>query len=338
MVYKDSANKNLENPATLRGEDHINFEILKKKIVEVMQQSYPGISPNIAGWKGQEITDFQEDLRIKVNANISEKWFYTHMKSPEPTFPRIDMLNFLSKYAGYANWDEFVFENGHKIIIPAAGNQVPDPVKVPAAHANRYFILVPALAVVTVAIFFGVYSLFSTREYRFTFVDADTHETISSPQTEVILLPEGESPVHKLVGNDGVFRIRTARSKTRMVVKSPYYQCDTITRIVRKLGKDEVVVLKADDYALMIHYFSSTKVGDWEKRRQRLNELIDDGAMICQVIKETDAPGMALYNKEEFVDLLTMPSGSLKNIEILESMSRNGKIVLLRFRVRDMEK
>ena len=66
----------------------------------MMQQSYPGINSAISEWKGQDITDFQEELLSKVNAHISEKWFYTHMKSTNKTLPRIDVLNLLSKYAG----------------------------------------------------------------------------------------------------------------------------------------------------------------------------------------------------------------------------------------------
>jgi hypothetical protein len=317
----------------LQGINHKNFERLKKKIVEVMQQSYPGINPSIAEWKGQEITDFQEDLRIKVNANISEKWFYTHMKSPDPTFPRIDMLNILSKYAGYANWDEFVFENGQKILIPKP--QVDDFKPKPKVSANRFFIMVPLLAVATAMILFGLYTLFSTREYRFTFIDADTRQPITGNRTEVILLPEGESPVHTLIGSDGSYKIRTAKSKIKMVVKTPYYQCDTIVRILKKLNGDEIIELKADDYSLMIHYFSMMKVDDWEKRKKHLETMIDDDAMIYQVLNDKEATGMALFNKQEFIDRMTMPTGSLRNIEILDSRFRNDKILVLKFRIND---
>ncbi len=75
-----------------------------------MQQSYPGINPVISEWKGQEIVDFQEELLQKVNARISEKWFYSHMKSEKSILPRIDILNLLSSYVGYANWNEFRFK------------------------------------------------------------------------------------------------------------------------------------------------------------------------------------------------------------------------------------
>jgi hypothetical protein len=233
------------------------------------------------------------------------------------------MLNFLSRYAGYANWDDFIFNNKQQVSV-----------KPLTISPNRYFIIIPLLTVVILAIFFGLFKLFNTREYRFMFMDADTHEPVINEKTEIILFPEGESPVHHLVGKDGCFYLKTDKSKIKMVVKSPYYQIDTITRIVTKLDKDEKVMLKADDYALMLHYFSTMKIDDWENRRNRLNEMIGDEAMICQIIQENETAGMVLYNKPEFIDKLTMPSGNLKNIEILDTKSRDGKIMLIRFRIK----
>jgi hypothetical protein len=80
-----------------------------------------------------------------------------------------------------------------------------------------------------------------------------------------------------------------------------------------------MVSLHANDYALMIHYFSSMNVGDWQNRRTHLDKIIDDRAMIYQVYNQKRAIGMELYNKWEFIDKLTIPSGSLKQIEILDT-------------------
>jgi hypothetical protein len=292
-----------------------------------MQQSYSGINPSIAEWKGQEITDFQEDLRIKVNARLSEKWFYTHMKSGKSSMPRIDMLNILSKYAGYANWDDFIFQN-----------QAAFPNLVKVEQANRYFILVPVTAVIIVIVLFLFFKLFNTREYRFCFIDADTHEPITNGKTEVLLLMAKESPVNYRCGTDGCFRLRTDQSKIKMVVSSQYYRTDTITRILKKLELNETINLHANDYELMIHYFSMMKVDDWEKRKKLLENMIDDAAMIYQVMSDKEARGMALYNKQEFIDMMTVPSGGLRNLEILESRIQKEKIVVLRFRINSRKK
>jgi hypothetical protein len=246
------------------------------------------------------------------------------MKSSRDSLPRIDVLNFLSTYAGYTNWDDLIFRN-----------KIENPVKPTLNKANNYFILVPILAVIIISVLYGIFLLLNTQEYRFTFIDADTREPILNNKTEIILLEDGESPVHFLAGSDGSFHLKTDKSRIKMVVLSPCYQTDTIVRIVKKLNRDELVMLKPDDYALMIHYFSTLKVDDWEKRRHRLNSMIDEGAMIYQVFSGKEGTGMALYNKQEFIDKLTMPSGSLKNIEILGSQFSNGKMSVLRFRIND---
>lgn len=317
--------------------DQILFDLLKQKIVETMRQTYPGINPSISEWRGQEITDFQEELRTRVNANLSEKWFYTHMKGNSATLPRVDMLNILSRYVGYANWDEFVFASGEKILVPShvkaeAEEHTAAPVK--PRSANRYFLLVPALAVALAAALFGIYSLFSTREYRFRFVDADTREAIVSPLTEVTLLVPGESPVTRTADSAGLFRLKTSLGKVRMVVRSPYYRPDTVVRTLRKFENAETVALHADEYAMALHFLSAGSAGDWEKRRSRLTELIAPDAMICRVVKGSGPAGAVLYTRDEFVDLLTLPSGTLRSFELLGTTEKEGKIVMLKFRTR----
>lgn len=287
-----------------------------------MRKSYPGINPNMSDWKGQEITDFQEELLQKVNAHISEKWFYNHIKSQNESLPRIDILNLLSKYVGYANWDDFVFQNKGKI----ASKKI-------ITKGNRYFVLVPLLLVSLMVILFFMYKLFSTQQYQFSFYDAHTHEVIISEQIEIKLLSENESPVNYFTDTTGNFLLKTDQIEIKMVVSAPYYKMDTITRILKKFEREQKIGLHADDFALVINYFSRMNVDDWNKRREYLDKIIDDAALIYQVLNDKNAVGMELYNKEEFIDKLTMPSSSLKNLEILETKIKKDKILVLRFRV-----
>ena len=308
----------------MHNDNKYHFELLKQNIVANMQQSYPGINPSISDWKGQEITDFQEELLIKVNAHISEKWFYNHIKSENKSLPRIDVLNLLSKYAGFANWDDFVFNNSDHA---AQGKSV--------VKANRYFIILPLLLVGVMAILFLLFKLFSIREYTFSFYDAHTRETITGCQIEIKILSEEESPVNYLSGTTGSFVLKTSESIIKMVINAPYYKSDTITRILKTFERDQKISLQPNDYALIIHYFSEMNVDDWQKRRTYLGKIIDDGAMIYQVLNDINAPGMELYNKEEFIDKLTMPTGSLKHIEILDTKFKDDKIMVLRFRINE---
>ena len=157
-----------------------------------------------------------------MNARISEKWFYTHMKTGHPSLPRIDMLNLLSKYAGYANWDDFL--HSHRVEVPAPVSKV---------NPNRYFYLVPLIALLIVVAFYGLFKLFNTREYTFRIYDADTREPVTGNNIGVRFLPAGESPVDLVCDTTGYFRLKTDRSRIRMVISAPYYLPDTISRILK---------------------------------------------------------------------------------------------------------
>jgi hypothetical protein len=173
----------------------------------------------------------------------------------------------------------------------------------------------------------------SNREYRFTFYDGHTREVIRGSKIEIKVLSDKESPMNYFSDTNGCFTVRTDKSVLKMVVSAPYYREDTITRILKTFEQDQMISLRPDDYALVIHYFSVSNVIDWQKRRSILSGIIDEGAMVYQVLGEKDAPGMELYNKEEFIDKLTIPTGSLKFIEILDAKLKNDKIIVLKFRI-----
>lgn len=310
----------------VKNNDQQVFEMLKQKVAERMKQSYPGINPSIAEWKGQEIVDFQEELLHYVNAHISEKWFYNHMKSSNPKLPRIDMLNLLSRYVGYANWDDFRYECADQsVVIVKPGNP------------NRYFIFVPVLVLVALGILFLMFKLLSNREYTFRFYDADTAEPITNTIIEVSVLLPGESPVSHLCRPDGSFSLKTNKASIRFAIKSPYYQTDTIVRTLDKFNRDETVTLRPDNYALMIHYFSSMNVRDWRQRRDQLNHIIADSALIFQVFGK-EAIGVELFTKWDFINKLTLPSAGLKNIEILDTRYQEDRITMIRFRQKVAER
>ena len=80
----------------------------------------------------------------------------------------------------------------------------------------------------------------------------------------------------------------------------------------------------------MIHYFSTANVSDWQKRRQLLDKIFADSARIFEVFNK-GILGMELYDKWEFINKLTVPSQSLRQIEILDTDVFKDQIVILRF-------
>jgi hypothetical protein len=295
------------------------FELLKTKIVEVMQQTNTGISRNIADWKGQDIIEFQDDLKLKAKEYISEKWFYNHFKTYNEKLPRIDLLNILSRYTGYIDWSEFKYKNRDKITIITEHK-----------GSNKIFYLLPAIALIVFLVAWALIKTGSITTYKFCFADKDSKEPIRNTKIEVAILYDNESPVQQVCDPEGCFTFKTGEQKIKFLVKAPYYFTDTITRILNKVKRTEEIQLKINDYALMIYYFSNSKVNDWKKRREQLDKIIADTAYICQVFNKS-MMGMELYNKNEFIDKLTMPTSGLKNIEIIEILYTDEIITTIRF-------
>lgn len=284
-----------------------------------MQKTNPGISRHIEDWKGQDIIEFQEDLKLKVNEYFSEKWFYNHFKTYNEKLPRIDLLNILSRYAGYTDWSEFRHKNSDKTTLITEHK-----------GSNRLFYTLPAIALLVFIIAWVFIKAGSLASYKFCFVDQDTREPIRNSDIEVSLLFDDESPLHQLCDADGCFTLKTSESKVKFAVKAPYYFSDTITRLLNKAKKNEEIQLKVNDYALMIFYFSSGKVNDWKNRREKLDQVISDSAYLCQVFSK-DMMGMELYNKSEFIDMVTLPTRGLKNYQIIEMRYSDDKITMIRF-------
>jgi len=287
-------------------------------------RTYPAVNPDISAWKGQEITDFQEDLLVKVKAQLSEKWFYTHLKTANHSLPRIDVLNLLCRYTGYASWDEFCFRNAGTV-----------PESLAVSKGNRLFFLVPVLVLLIMALLLGLFRLISSREYKFIFYDAETRQPITGMNIEISLLDKVESPTEYFCNPGGELILKTDKSEIRMVVRSPYYKTDTVSRILKKFNTTEKIVLHANDYALMIRYFSQMNVKDWQKRRQQLDSIIDGDALIYRIHGESKSSGIELLNKQEFIDFLSIPTGSLKKMEILDIKNSKNRIKMLRYRINE---
>lgn len=296
------------------------FGILKREIVDIMKKSHPGISDDIGAWKGQEIINFQEDLMVKVHEHISEKWFYLHMKSDNDRLPRIDILDLMSRYAGYTDWNDFRYQHQDKILA----EKHPD-------WSNRFFILVLLLLILLSGAIFAIIKLGTRREYSFCFINQLTRQPITDSPISIWLLEDNESPEYISCDSNGCFSIKTSKPEIRYIVKSPYYHTDTLTRFLNRTRKHETVNLKTNDYALMLNYLSNARVVDWKARRTQLDNIIKDDAMIYQVFME-EKLGMELYNKWEFINKISLPSKSMRNLEIIEMTFDDAQISELWFK------
>ncbi len=301
--------------------DNKYFECIKRDISEVLRQTYPGTEADVSQWKGEDISRFQEDLILKANGRISEKWFYTHIKNSNGHLPRIDILNLLSKYVGCEDWNHYKGSKKTEVVTELKNNH----------NLNKkWIIIVPALVVVSALA--GLYLLSNnTKYYSFCLVNALSKEQLKPNDVEVFVLNDGESPYVLAPDQSGCISFAMQQPSVKFVVKGPYYVTDTIVRRFDKKSLNEVIAVKVNDYALMLHLFSKGKIEDWEQRRKKLNQMFVDDAQIFQIM-EGQVIGMELYNKEEFINKLTMPLNSLRNISILETTFEGKRIKELRFK------
>lgn len=298
------------------------FSLLKAQIAKTFLTSHAA-SDAIREWKGNTITDFQEDLRSKTKGSISEKWFYTYIKNDAKKLPRVDMLNLLSEYVGYENWNDFVQkqkETEDEIEVKAEVEKTVKP--------SRKFIWLLVLFPIMALTFYSLYPKENT--FSFCFVDADQRASIRNIPLDIMVLRKEESPLYFKTDSLGCFSYTTPEKELKFVVKSPYHKTDTIVRHINS-NHHKTVQLQTDDYALMLLYYANGNKKDWKKRRDQLQELIADNAQIYRAFQNNI--GIEMYTKKEFINLLTIPTSSLKKMKILDKTYANEKIVKLKFMI-----
>ena len=175
-----------------------------------------------------------------------------------------------------------------------------------------------------------------SKKYYYSFIDADRNSRINA-ELQVQILKVNESPIlHNAKPNEPF--VYTTKSKTlTMVVSSPYYKTDTIKRNLETAPEAENIELKPNDYAIMLYYYSKS-IKDLKKKRQSLNFIISDNALIYQVY-DSDDYGMETMDKQRYISLVTLPTTSLENLEVIDTnTSKEGKINMIKFRIKNNEK
>lgn len=280
------------------------FNLFKKEIITTYLKSNNGVK-DFKKWSGDDIVSFQEDLLAKVNARVSEKWFYNYFKNDPEKLPRIDMLTILSKYIGCENWEDFKNKNTEK--------------------SSRKFLV---FIVPIITLFIVIFQKNKENTFHFCFYDEDKKEPIVVP-IDIKILDKKESPLFFKSDKNGCFEYKTKSDYLEIVVSSAYYRTDTIRR---KNTSKSTINLTTDDYTLMLDYYTNNKLKDWNERKAELEKLIDDKAVIYQLYSKNI--GVEIYTKNEFINLLTIPTSNLKKIKILSKEFKNSKIIKLKFIVK----
>lgn len=307
--------------------ESIALHRLKQAIEAQFRGHYPACEAPIQEWKGKVIGQFQQDLSDQVGGYVSEKWFYTHLKTVENTkLPRVDMLNMLVQYVGGKDWQTY------KASCSRAEEKVAQKPLQPfsSIYWNKQ-IIIAATGGLAVFLVLLLVAFRQNTSYQFCVVDQDDRQPIAIENLQVFLLQEGQSPLKLPVDSLGCITLEKNKATlVELKIQALYYQPQIIKRKLQAGKQSETIALKKDDYALMLHYFSTQKTKDWQSRRKQLDVMLSDKIKVIQISEQTGG-GIALYNKQEFINKMTLPIGSLQDIEILHTNYEGDKIVEIRF-------
>lgn len=340
------------------------FEILKKEITNRFFESNTASSKNISEWKGMDIVTFQEDVFNKTKSTVSEKWFYTYFKSDFKKLPRIDMLNLLAQYAGYSNWAEFVqtHENKEQEVVEEIKKDESHEVKLiehqqpltaetekleieekikeeigtESPESKKKTWILPSLitsfvfVILLAVIYFG---FMYKKSYEFCFIDADRNTFIKEP-IEITVARKGSTPL-ELFTENGCIEFSSLEDTLIMTVNSTYYKKDTFKINLHQYQGKENIRLEPDDYKVMLRHYSKSSQSVKE-RIKMLDEMIADDALIYQVY-DNEYFGVEVLSKKQYINLVSLPTTSLKNFTLIEAERKNGKIVKIKFKIHSDE-
>ncbi len=179
--------------------------------------------------------------------------------------------------------------------------------------------------------FLGFKDEIFSRKFYYKFIDADRNSKINA-ELQVQILKEDESPILYVAKPNEPF-VYTTKSKTlTMVVSSPYYRTDTIQRNLETAPEEEKIELKPNDYAFMLFYYSKS-LKDLKKKRESLNYLISNHALIYQIY-DNETYGVETMDKQRYINFVTLPSTSLEKLEVIDTKTNNeGKIEMIKFKI-----
>lgn len=179
------------------------------------------------------------------------------------------------------------------------------------------------------------------KTYVYCFTDADRNLSIQR-EIEIKVIKENESPILYRIKPGECFRYPTKDKNLKMQISSPFYEYLEVNRNLQNAPEEETIELKPDDYKMALYYFSTKDVkGEnsqeqndliTQKRRQ-LENRISNNAVITQVY-DSDIYGLETLDKEDYITLVTTPTTSLKNLNVIEMKTDNkGKIVSIKFKI-----
>lgn len=296
------------------------FYELKKLVLLRYQNEYPYVSLNWKAFSSKDILQLIDSIEEATKQRISEKWIYTHLKPGEnEKLPRKDMLNILANYCDHSSWDAFVFSLQEP--VSAENNLKIQTESVQPKSGKWWFILLAGLLVLGVFLFWKYTrpnEKVPTVKEVVQMKDYYTGEEIKDTTIQLFVKENGS--LKPLETNN--IPEEVMEEQTEIVVESPFYSEATVEK------RTKSIVLKPDDYAMMLKAFIQAELKDWETRKTQLNSILSDN--LEALIHLQNNLGIEYMNKEEFTQKLTIPTANIKRWQILsleqDSLQRITKV------------
>lgn len=281
------------------------FQNLKKEVLLVYKERYPYFTGTWKSFSAQDILNLIALIESIVKQSVSEKWIYTHLK-PETNhkLPRKDMLDILSQLVGFSGWDEYVFKHKKEIVLPINKSK---------NKKNKTLLwsvsLVGILLISSVIIYLEFYK--NSNSHSIEVKDSFSNSKINNDDFKAVIIKDStEIPVEII---DSKLQIDT-KDSTKVVIKSPFYEDQVI--VVRNEKRHQDIVLKPDDYAMMLKAFMKSDIKDWQTRKKQLNKILAEDLEVIVMLKND--LGAEYFNKQEFSEKLIIPSQSLQKMKIID--------------------
>lgn len=288
------------------------FQNLKNDVLVAYKERYPYFIGTWKTFSSQDILNLIELIEKTVKQTVSEKWIYTHLKpDTNDKLPRKDMLDILSQLVGYSGWDEYIFKHQKVGAVPL------EEIKKSEKNKVLWFAALLLLIVLSAGVFY--FQIFKNKDVHSLKVkDSYTNGTINNEDIKAVIISDSNEIPVEIIGSE--LQI-TTKDSARVVIKSPFYEDQEI--IVKSNHPHQNIVLKPDDYAMMLKAFMKSDIKDWQTRKKQLNKILAEELEVIVMLKND--LGAEYFNKQEFSEKLIVPSQSLQKMKIVDIQNNDNQ-------------
>ncbi|MFS4431921.1 hypothetical protein [Chryseobacterium sp. S90] len=219
-------------------------------------------------------------------------------------------------------------------------------IEISSAQPKKNFFKKNAWALVTSVLItitglLGFKDVLFSKTYKYCFIDKDRGVSVINT-LEIMVVKENESPLMYKIKPGECFYYSTKDKNLKMRISAPFYEPLEVNRNLENAPEEEKIELKPDDYKMAVYYFSikdikggnpDEQVALIKQKRSQLENLISSSAVIYQVY-DNDTYGIERLDKQKYITLVTTPTTSLKNLNVIEMKKDNkGKIVSIKFKI-----